>query len=116
MRVKLWSSRSRWSKVAAGWEQATPVSMTRAHGHVPWQSLGACTTRKDLPWTADPEDINLWEFEVMRSLCGNCPVREQCADFADQSDVCAGWWAGTNRDPAYIGPAVPAWVPGGDAA
>lgn len=47
----------------------------------------------------------------MWSLCRSCPVRVECSAYVAQEGVCSGWWAGTNRDPAYVEPARPAWVP-----
>lgn len=34
--------------------------------------------------------------ESLRSMCAHCPVRRQCARFADQHNT-TGWWAGTQR-------------------
>jgi len=49
----------------------------------------------------------------MRHLCLGCPVLADCAAYVEQAHPSAGWWAGTNRDPAYAEPARPGWVPVG---
>jgi hypothetical protein len=47
----------------------------------------------------------------MRSICAGCPVLTDCAAYVLEARVCAGWWAGQDRDPDAHEPAAPAWVP-----
>ncbi|MFC7596407.1 WhiB family transcriptional regulator [Terrabacter sp. GCM10028922] len=77
---------------------------------MPWQSLGSCGARTDLPWIGEPEEVGPWDAESMRSVCRACPVLAECAAYVDDANVCAGWWAGTHRDPAYVAPVRPGWV------
>jgi len=104
------SRSARWAALEAAWCEAAAVS-ARPLGGVPWQSLGSCGARTDLPWIGEPEEIGPWDAELMRSVCRACPVLDDCAAYVDDADVCAGWWAGTHRDPAYTEPARPGWVP-----
>jgi hypothetical protein len=101
---------ARWAALEDVWCQAADAAARRPLGSVPWQSLGSCGARTDLPWTAEPDDIGPWDAENMRALCRACPVLTDCATHVESSDVCAGWWAGTNRDPDYSEPPRPGWV------
>ena len=47
----------------------------------------------------------------MRGICAGRPVLGECAAFVERADVCAGWWAGRDRDPDHTEPPAPAWVP-----
>jgi hypothetical protein len=79
-------------------------------GSAAWRSLAACIARPDLPWTADPEQVGPWDAESMRDVCRACPVRVECAAYADDVEACSGWWAGQHRDPDYVEPPAPSWV------
>lgn len=101
---------ARWAALEAGWCQAADAAARHPLGSLAWQSLGSCGARTDLPWTAEPDEIGPWDAESMRALCTACPVLTQCAAHVDTSGVCAGWWAGTNRDPKYTESVRPGWV------
>ena len=101
---------ARWAALESVWCEAANASTRHPLGSLAWQALGSCAARTDLPWTADPEHIGPWEAESMRGLCTACPVLADCAAYVESSRVCAGWWAGTNRDPDYTAPARPGWV------
>lgn len=105
------SRSARWAALEAVWCEAADAAVRRPLGSVAWQALGSCGARTDLPWTAEPRAIGPWDAESMRSVCRACPVLKDCAAYVDSSGVCAGWWAGTNRDPDYAEPARPGWVP-----
>lgn len=64
-----------------------------------WMREGICRGYPDLPWIADPERSTAWERTVMGALCQDCPVFTDCASYAEQEKVTAGFWAGENRDP-----------------
>ena len=63
-----------------------------------WMAGGACLTRADLPWIADPDQITPWDRLAMAGLCKDCPVLPACARYAHREKVTAGFWAGTQRD------------------
>jgi hypothetical protein len=77
-----------------------------------WMSQGGCVQLRDLPWTADPEDTTAREVLVMRAVCHDCPVAADCAGYAKQQKVTAGFWAGRHRDPDPASVAAgPRWAP-----
>ena len=76
-----------------------------------WMSQGGCVQSADLPWTADPQDTTAREVRVMHAVCRGCPVGAECAGYAKQQKVTAGFWAGRHRDtdpPSLV--AVPGWA------
>jgi Transcription factor WhiB len=78
---------------------------------VAWMAGGACLTRGDLPWIADPDQSTPWERLAMAELCQDCPVLPACARYARREKVTAGFWAGAHRDPdTPSSPAGPAWA------
>ncbi|MFC7596295.1 WhiB family transcriptional regulator [Terrabacter sp. GCM10028922] len=105
------SRSARWAALEAVWCEAAAASARHPLGSVPWQSLGSCGSRTDLPWIGEPDEIGPWDAESMRSVCRACPVLADCAAYVQDANVSAGWWAGTHRDPTYIEPARPGWVP-----
>jgi hypothetical protein len=100
---------NRSTRLASAFEEAADTASRHGLGALAWQTLAACGARTDLPWTAD--DVTVWDAETMRAICAGCLVLTQCAAYVDQSDVCAGWWAGHDRDPDHAEPQAPAWVP-----
>ena len=71
-------------------------------GDVPdikWMAEGACLSRGDLPWIADPEQATAWERLAMAGACLGCPVLTDCDRYATREKVTAGFWAGKNHDP-----------------
>jgi len=60
---------------------------------------GACLTRGDLPWIADPEHTTSWQLLAMGAICQDCSVLSACAGYAGREKGTAGFWAGTHRDP-----------------
>jgi hypothetical protein len=97
---------ARAARLASAFEE---VAERHALGALAWQTLAACGARTDLPWTAD--EVGAWDAETMRAVCAGCAVFAECAAYVDQTDVCAGWWAGHDRDPDHTEPCPPAWVP-----
>ena len=47
----------------------------------------------------------------MRGVYAACPILAECAAYVESADVCAGWWAGRDRDPDAHEPPAPDWVP-----
>jgi hypothetical protein len=72
---------------------------SRADVDLSWMSKGRCVQSADLPWTADPQDTTAREVFFMRAACHGCPVAGECAGYAKQQKVTAGFWAGRHRDP-----------------
>lgn len=66
-----------------------------------WQQNAACAQPEHawLPWVDDPDPATSWVpyQHVMARVCMGCPVRAECAQFAEDLDVVAGFWAGTPR-------------------
>jgi hypothetical protein len=75
-----------------------------------WMSRGGCVQSADLPWTADPQDTTAREALSMRRVCHGCPVAADCAGYAKQQKVTAGFWAGRHRDPDQASVAAPRWA------
>lgn len=100
---------NRSARLASAFEEAAHTAARHGLGALAWQTLAACGARSDLPWTAD--EIGTWDAETMRAICSVCPALAECATYVSQGDVCAGWWAGQDRDPDHAEPPAPAWVP-----
>lgn len=69
-----------------------------------WMAYGACLSVPGLPWTVDTDRVSDFQAARMRSVCGGCPVRRQCEQYAAATGVEGGWWAGA--DTALFG-----WAP-----
>jgi hypothetical protein len=59
-----------------------------------WMAHGVCVEHPSLPWTEPLNHVPNVLVDVMADLCERCPVRAQCATYAVQTEVTAGWWAG----------------------
>jgi len=65
-----------------------------------WMASAACVVdRPDLPWTGEWFDWTLAHLSAMARTCHGCPVRADCAAFADRVRPTSGFWAGRHRDP-----------------
>jgi Transcription factor WhiB len=84
---------------------------SRADVDLSWMTKAGCVQSADLPWTADPEHTTAHEVLLMRAVCHGCPVAADCAGYAKQKKVTAGFWAGRHRDrdPASV-VAGPRWA------
>lgn len=77
--------------------------MSRHHARPPseWMRDAACLGVPELPWTTDTDDLDRRGpavlAEVMADTCATCPVRADCAAYADANDICGGFWAGSDR-------------------
>jgi hypothetical protein len=85
------------------------TTTARPHRDVAWMSRGACISRGDLPWTAEPENTTMRQLLVMGGVCRLCPVLSDCRGLAKRARVTAGFWAGKNRDKTTRG-AGPEWA------
>lgn len=61
-----------------------------------WMSDGLCLERPALPWLTDGPSHE--QHRAMGLVCGGCPVREACADYATAAHISGGFWAGHHRD------------------
>lgn len=52
----------------------------------------ACTLRPGLPWVAERVPNEFFQAQ-MRAVCGECPIRRQCARYAAQ-EASSGFFAG----------------------
>jgi hypothetical protein len=59
-----------------------------------WMADGACVGHTALPWTGNLSQVPEVLVDIMRDLCHGCPVRAQCAAYAVDVEITAGWWAG----------------------
>jgi hypothetical protein len=87
----------------------TTTARPSGAGAQSWMSRGACTSRGDLPWTADPENTTVRELLIMGGVCRACPALSDCARLAKRARVTAGFWAGRHRDKATL-VAGPGWA------
>jgi hypothetical protein len=74
-----------------------------------WMGEAACLPFGDLPWTTDPKHTTARELHLMAEICHGCPVLKECAGYANQQRVTAGFWAGRHRDPCAPSLAGPGW-------
>jgi len=62
-----------------------------------WMSRAWCARVPDLPWRTDTDRLPRRLIEQMAAICGACPVRTDCAAYAEEHDVTGGFWAGHDR-------------------
>lgn len=76
-----------------------------------WMREAACLGVADLPWTTDTADRTGPALlgQIMADTCAACPLRAECAAYADDHDICGGFWAGADRAVSESAPEV--WVP-----
>lgn len=58
-----------------------------------WAIRGNCRTYPNLEWVPEREDTPVTDQQ--ERICGMCPVKGRCLEFATENDV-EGVWAGTN--------------------
>lgn len=62
-----------------------------------WMTAAACTSTDPeifFPTTGSP---GLRAYQI----CGGCPVRQRCADYADATHATFGIWGGLNTEQRY---------------
>jgi WhiB family redox-sensing transcriptional regulator len=57
-----------------------------------WRARGPCRSDPDLFFSSDPDDI-----AQAQRICASCPVRAECASFAEANGEMFGVWAGVDR-------------------
>jgi len=62
-----------------------------------WMSNAKCQDRLELPWTAEAPDVGQPDVDRMREVCAACPVLAACSKYAEETEVCSGFWAGEWR-------------------
>ena len=63
-----------------------------------WRALALCAVFPDLPWLVESQDRSAAGVCAMTAVCGGCPVRSECAGYAERHRVTSGFWAGRDRD------------------
>ncbi len=56
-------------------------------------SIPPCQTSDPEVWFSDPI-TGSWDFRVAKKLCGECPVRQQCLEYALVANERHGIWGG----------------------
>jgi hypothetical protein len=59
-----------------------------------WMAHGNCVEHPGLPWTESLTHVPYVLVDAMAGQCERCPVWSQCATYAVQMEITAGWWAG----------------------
>ncbi len=63
-----------------------------------WQRRAACHSLTSLFFAAGSSDIARWDQERAKAVCQVCPVREECLQFALESDEAYGIWGGLTSE------------------
>lgn len=77
--------------LAAAPRDRIPAAPHRA-GPGDWRAQGLCLDEPDLFFSDDEQDISR-----AKALCGQCPVRLACHEFAEGRGERFGVWAGIDR-------------------
>lgn len=67
-----------------------------------WMREATCARYTALPWTQDLRSVPGRTVALMGSICAQCPVRRECANYAVEAGVTAGWWAGVNLNRFHV--------------
>lgn len=86
----------KWERVRTGlaytwWESWT----TPDWGWTPCQELSDMD--KDLLFFPPPQDVSEKRYhkrKLVDPICGECPVRQECGEYAIQAGIPHGWWGG----------------------
>ena len=62
-----------------------------------WMRDGACTSRTELPWVSDADQVHAEARRRMEDVCISCPVLARCENYVHGAAVTAGFWAGRSR-------------------
>jgi WhiB family transcriptional regulator, redox-sensing transcriptional regulator len=70
--------------------------MTTIPGHADWREAGACARLDpDLFFPISSTGPALGQIAKAKAICGECPVRRPCLEFALAHDLVHGIWGGT---------------------
>lgn len=74
-------------------------SLALAHADYSWRNDALCRdTDPDLFFPVGTTGQALVQIERAKSVCGECPVRVDCLDYALETNQDAGIWGGTSED------------------
>jgi WhiB family transcriptional regulator, redox-sensing transcriptional regulator len=74
-------------------------SLALAHADYSWRDEALCRdTDPDLFFPVGTTGQALIQIERAKSVCGECPARIDCLDFALATNQDAGIWGGTSED------------------
>lgn len=74
----------------------TPIFEWDAEG---WRDDAACRhTNAELFFPAGSTGAAVDQIEAARAVCGRCPVKAECLQFALETNQEAGIWGGTDED------------------
>jgi WhiB family redox-sensing transcriptional regulator len=73
------------------------MAVTAALGSV-WEQAACQTADPELFFPVAGAGAALAEIARAKAVCGRCPVREQCLDYAIESGQAHGVWGGTTVD------------------
>lgn len=74
-------------------------SLALAHADYSWRDEALCRdTDPDLFFPVGTTGQALIQIERAKSVCGECPARVDCLDFALATNQDAGIWGGTSED------------------
>jgi WhiB family redox-sensing transcriptional regulator len=79
-----------WLMVEANEDLTTVAEL---FGRPAWQRSGACRGENVEAFIPNRGG----SFSAARELCGACPVRQECFDFAMADDEVVGMWGGTTE-------------------
>ena len=68
-----------------------------------WMAKASCVGHTALPWTENLSRVPEVLVDIMRDLCDSCPVRAECAAYAVEVGITAGWWAGRSLNSFHNG-------------
>jgi WhiB family redox-sensing transcriptional regulator len=70
--------------------------MTTTRGRADWRAAGACAQADpDLFFPISSTGRALGQIAKAKAVCGGCPVRQPCLEFALEHDLMYGIWGGT---------------------
>jgi WhiB family redox-sensing transcriptional regulator len=72
--------------------QVTPLIITASPGA--WQGQGLCIDLSDTAFFLDGDDYA--GLKKAKAVCAQCPVKDECLDFAIESNQSLGVWGGAS--------------------
>ncbi len=78
-------------------------SLALANADYSWRNDAICRdTDPDLFFPVGSTGYALVQIERAREVCGQCPVRVECLDYALETNQDSGIWGGTSEDERRI--------------